>query len=137
MSFFYVCLQWTPHSVINAIAITQAIWLILTVYAEPYERKYLRLSVYTSETLKLLIYVALTNFSEKYVNYLPLVSITNMIYLLIVLTFTSHTLFILMNIIVEYQVYWQALKYKLGLEGQRMRIGGYAMGKLRIYPESI
>jgi hypothetical protein len=135
--FIYVCLQWTPDSVINAITIIQTVWLVMTVYAEPYERKYLRLSVYTSETLKLLIYVALTNFTEKYVNYLPLVSITNITYLLIVLTFASHTLFILMNIIVEHQIYWRALKLKIGLESQKVRVGGYAMGKLRMYPESI
>lgn len=61
--FFFVCLQNTPHSVITAISVTQALWLVLTVYAEPYQRKYLRLSLYTSETLKLLVYVALTNFS--------------------------------------------------------------------------
>ena len=101
LPFLYVCLQDKPHTLITAVGITQALWLVLAVYSEPYERKYLRLSLYASETFKLLVYVALSNFSEKYVNYLPLVPITNMVYLLIVLTFASHTLFILCNIIIE------------------------------------
>lgn len=137
LPFLYVCLQDKPHTLITAVAVTQAIWLILTVYCEPYERKYLRLSVYASETLKLLTYVALTNFSEKYVNYLPLVPITNMVYLLIVLTFAGHTLFIVGNIILEGQIYWRTIRRKLGLEVQKMRVGGYVMGKLRMYPEAV
>lgn len=98
--FLFVCMQNTPHRVITAVAITQAIWLILTVYAEPYQRKYLRLSLYTSETLKLLVYVALTNFSEKYVDYLPIVPVTDMIYLLLMLMFVNHVVFMIGHLIV-------------------------------------
>lgn len=85
----------------------------------------------------MLIYVALTNFSEKYVEYLPLVPITNLIYLLIALMFANYTVFILCHILIEHQIYWRALKKKLGCEVEPMRVGGYVAGKLRMYQEEI
>lgn len=136
-AFVFVCLANSPHQVITSVAVAQCVWLILTVYSEPYERMYLRLCAYMSETLKMLIYVALTNFSEKYVEYLPLVPITNLVYLLVILMCANYTLFIVCNIAVEHQIYWRALRRKFGCEVEPMRVGGYVSGKLRMYPEAI
>jgi hypothetical protein len=85
----------------------------------------------------MLIYVCLTNFSEKYVEYLPLVPITNLIYLVVVLMFANYALFIICHIVIEYQIYWRAMKRKFGCEVEPMRVGGYVSGKLRMYPEEI
>lgn len=44
--FIYVCLAKYPHQVITGVAVLQCVWLVITVYAEPYERMYLRLETY-------------------------------------------------------------------------------------------
>lgn len=70
-------------------------------------------------------------------DYLPIVPVTDMIYLLLMLMFVNHVVFMIGNLILEGKLYGRAIKRKLGMEVEKMRVGGFVMGKLRMYQDDI
>ena len=89
-----------PENQLMGLAIFQGLWTVFCVGVSPYSRKYMRLNLYVNETLKFLIYVALINFQQQYVQFQSVISIIYIIYVLIVLIPLSSLLFLTGHLLV-------------------------------------
>lgn len=101
-----------PVSAIITISSVEALYILIAIYCEPYERRYLRLHFYITEGFKLFVFISLLNFSEKYTFNKQLIDITQIFYIVLALIFGSHFGWIMINLLIEWKVYWYAVKQR-------------------------
>ena len=136
LPFIVACLYQHPYNQLLGLSIFQAIWVMLCVGIIPYKRKYMRLNLYISETLKFLMYVSALNFQQQYVGDKTVVSIVHIMYVLVILLLASSLLFLLGHLAVEYKVYLYSMR-RLGSVSQKVGRGVFLKGKLYIYEDNL
>lgn len=128
-----------PLSSIIGVSTVHAIYLVLAIYCEPFERKYIRVHFYMTEGLKMFMFLCLVDFTTKYVQFIELIGLTQIFYAMLAFIFGSHLLFLLVNIVSERRVYWHFLKKRCFRESyeqegmEAVRVGYRSNDKLFIY----
>ena len=127
-----------PLISIVAVCTVHTIYLLIAIYCEPYERKYIRAHFYITEGAKLFLFLSLINFTTKYNTTVQLITLTQIFYGLMAFVFGMHLFFLLFSLCVERSAYKYFIDKKCCKdshpEHQWQRIGYRSMDKLYIYP---
>jgi hypothetical protein len=95
----------TPLSAIIAVCSVHTAYLALSIYCEPFERRYIRAHFYLTEGAKLFLFLSLINFTTKYTETVQLINLTIIFYTLLAFVFGMHLFFLLVSVVVEKEVY--------------------------------
>lgn len=102
----------SPVSAIIGVCCVHGLYLLLAIYSEPFERKYLRIHFYLTEVFKMFVFICLLDFTSEYANYVSLISLTQIFYSILAFIFALHFAFIVANLVIERDVYLHFLRKK-------------------------
>lgn len=108
----------SPSSAILGFTSLQIIFLCLSIYLEPHQKRYIRIHFYLCETLKLFLFISLINFVEKYREFTKLIEVTKILFLMLAAIFGFHLVSIILTMIIEGKVYFLEISRILGSFGR-------------------